>query len=108
MKFDLKKFGQALNMLGPAVLMLAGVPAPIIGMVIHGITVAESIKGATGAEKKAKVLELVRTSATTADMIVHPDVTDVDAEQITATVGNGIDAVIATINTVKNIPVKVS
>lgn len=105
-KFDLKQFGRAVQMLGPAILTLAGVSPVMIGLATHAIVVAEGIKGATGAEKKAAALELIRTGATAADALVHPDVQDVDVEQITATVSQGIDAVLTTVKTVENIPVK--
>jgi O-phosphoseryl-tRNA(Cys) synthetase len=106
MTFDAKKFGQVAMMLGPQVLLLAGVPAAIVGMITQEIVIAQSIKGASGAEKKAKVLDAVKNGAALTDALVHPDVNDVDEDQLTETVSNGIDAVISTINTVKNIPVK--
>lgn len=105
-KVNFKQFAQALSVLGPAILSVAGIPPSVITLVVHGISVAESIPSASGPEKKAKVLDMVKTSLTVGDALVHPDVQDLDVDQIVATTSHGIDTVIDTIHAVANIPKK--
>ena len=104
MKIDLKKFSHLVQLFAPAILQQVGVPAALTGLVMHGIIVAQGMPGATGAAKKASVQDLVKTGGAVADMAVHPGVNDLDEDQLAATVGVGIDAVIEVVNTVHNIP----
>lgn len=104
MHFDFKKFAAVVAQIGPIVLPMAGVPENLTSLIVHGITVAEAMPGKTGAEKKAYVQELVRTGAEGVNAAAGKPT--VDAAQLAGTVGLGIDAVINTMNTVKNIPVK--
>lgn len=104
MKFDFKKFATLVSQLGPIILPAAGVPPALTGLIIHGITVAEQIPGASGSEKKAHVTELVKTGAEGVNAATgHPTV---DAAQVSGAVSQGIDAVITTVKTIQNIPVK--
>lgn len=104
MKFDVKKFAALVSQLGPIILPMAGVPDTMTGLIVHGITIAQQMPGATGAQKKAYVLELVRTGAEGVNAATGK--TTVDSAQITGAVGNGIDAVISAVDTIHNIPVK--
>lgn len=103
MHFDLKKFASLVSQLGPIVLPMAGVPPALTGLIVHGITIAEAMPGKSGAEKRAYVQELVRTGAEGINTAAGKPT--VDANQLASTVGVGIDAVLDTIKTVKNIPV---
>lgn len=57
MRFDWK---QLLMTLAPIGLAAAGVPPVIIPVVLHAMTEAQSIAGASGPEKKAHVLNAVQ------------------------------------------------
>lgn len=98
MKLDWK---QLVAVLGP--LVLANVKhgdkiAPLVPTIVHGITEAESMKGATGAEKKAHALEIVNDAVTAINSVKGSDLLDpVDAHDAAA---HGIDTVVATVNLV--------
>lgn len=103
MKFDLKKFEQLVTIIGPPILQMVGVPSTVITLAAHGIVVAENIKGKSGAEKKAYVTELVSTGAQAVNAATGK--TLLDPAQLSGTVSQGIDAVVAAVNAVENIPV---
>lgn len=103
MHFDLKKFASLVSQLGPIILPMAGVPPALSGLIVHGITVAEAMPGKSGAEKKAYVQELVRTGAEGINIAAGKPT--INSAELASTVGLGIDAVLDTIKTVKNIPV---
>lgn len=70
----------------------------LLPLIMHGIQTAEGMKGATGAEKKAAALELVRTGlAGVAAAGKHP----LDEPSALAAVSHGIDAVVASVNAVQ-------
>ncbi len=71
----------------------------LLPLIMHGIQTAESMKGASGAEKKAKAIELVRTGLTGVETATgkHP----LDIPETAAAVDNGIDAVVGMVNAVK-------
>lgn len=70
----------------------------LLPLIMHGIQTAEGMKGATGAEKKAAALELVRTGlAGVAAAGKHP----LDEPSALAAVSHGIDATVAAINAVQ-------
>lgn len=71
----------------------------LLPLIMHGIQTAEGMKGATGAEKKAAALELVRTGLTGVETATgkHP----LDIPETAAAVENGIDAVVGMVNAVK-------
>ena len=107
MGFPWKKFVEVAQIVGPAALTLAGVPAPLIPLVVHGITLAEAAAETqtpmTGADKKAVALDAVRTGL--AGINAATGKTVVDEEQIGHVVGNAIDVAVAAVNAAKNIPV---
>lgn len=92
------KFADIVKTVGPAVLMvIPGVPPALIPLVVHGIVVAESLPGASGAEKKAHVVELVKTGLQGMNAAgVH-----VDADAVSGAVSQGIDATITAVNGIK-------
>lgn len=104
MKFDLKKFAAIVAQVAPIALMAAGVPPEVTAKVAHLIVIAQTKPGKTGAEKKAFVLDALRTGAGLTDDFHHPDIDDIDEEQLTGAVSEGIDGTIAMVNAVKNIP----
>lgn len=71
----------------------------LLPLIMHGIQTAESMKGASGPEKKAKAIELVRTGLTGVETATgkHP----LDIPETAAAVENGIDAVVGMVNAVK-------
>jgi hypothetical protein len=100
-KFDLKKFLQVLQIVGPVVLTLVpggGVAAVLIPTIIHAIGEAEQIKGAKGPEKKAHVMEIVDSAVAVANATSK---TKLDPAEVKATVDKGIDTVISTIHVVE-------
>jgi uncharacterized iron-regulated membrane protein len=88
--------------LAPIILPVTGVPAALVPLVLHGMTIAEHISGATGAQKKAAALELIQTGATAANTAAGRTLVDVDS--LTSVVSQGIDTTIASVNLVHNIP----
>lgn len=98
MKLDWK---QLVAVLGP--LVLANVKhgdkiAPLVPTIVHGITEAEGIKGATGAEKKAHVLIIANDAVTAINSVKGATV--LDPIEMHDAVAHGIDTVVATVNLV--------
>ena len=62
----MKKWLELLKALGPMILATAGVPPVAIPLIIHGIEVAEA-SGKPGADKKAIVMDGVKTAASTVE-----------------------------------------
>ncbi len=77
-----------------------GVPAVLIPAIVHGIAVAETIPGASGAAKKAAVIDLVTTGLQTANA-VKPGT--IDEASTVAAVSNGIDATVNAVNAVHSV-----
>ncbi len=77
-----------------------GVPAVLIPAIVHGITIAELIPGASGAAKKAAVIDLVSTGLQTANA-VKPGT--IDEAATVAAVSNGIDATVNAVNAVHSV-----
>jgi hypothetical protein len=100
-KFNLGKFAAMVNMLAPVVLMM--VPkgekvAPYVGSITAGIVAAQQIKGATGAEKKAHVLDLVAAGVATANATGK---VKLDQDEAVAVAGVVIDRVIGSVHAVE-------
>lgn len=96
----MNKWLELVRTLAPVI--LAVVPkgdkiAPLVPVILHGIAEAEAIKGATGEQKKAHVLELVQTGVTAANATgkVH-----LDPAELGAATSKGIDAVVQGVNAV--------
>jgi hypothetical protein len=106
MHVDWRKFATIVTRLAPIGLEAAGVPPELTGQITHLMVLAETKPGASGPEKKAYVLDALRTSAGITDGFVHPNVQDVDVDQLVAAASAGIDGAISMVNAVKNIPVK--
>lgn len=104
MHFDLKSFAKNVAKLAPILLPLAGVPPELTGLITHGITTAEHLPGATGAEKKAYVQDLVRTGAQSVNAAAGKTVVSVD--EVDSAVSTGIDAVVSAVKLAHNIPAK--
>jgi hypothetical protein len=98
------KWFNAILQLAPVIMPLAGVPAALVPLIMHGMIVAQHLPGADGATKKAYVLDLVSTGAATTNAAVGH--TLIDPVQATGAVSQGIDATIAAVNLAHNIPAK--
>jgi hypothetical protein len=102
MKFDRTKFLFILNIVAPAVLLV--VPgglalAPLVPLIVAGISHAEQIPHATGAAKKAAVLALVK-DAIAATNVAKPGT--VDPLLAVESADHGIDAVLAAIKGIEH------
>lgn len=100
MKFNLHKFLEVVGQIGPVV--LAAVPggekiAPLIPKIVHAIGEAEAIKGATGTEKKARVLNVAHEAAAIASATGK---VKMDPAEVEAIVSAGVDAVIGTVHVI--------
>ncbi len=88
--------------LAPFVLAaIPGVPPVLIPAIVHGIQTAEQIPGASGAQKKAAVLDLVATGLTTTNSIAGSQ--KIDASATLAAVSSGIDATVNAVNAVHSV-----
>ena len=101
MKFNLHKFLSLVKLLGPAVLV--SVPggekiAPHVDTIVNAIGEAEQIKGASGAEKKARVLSIVQAGVKTANATGK---VQLDPLEVQAIASDGIDAVIGTVHVIE-------
>jgi hypothetical protein len=100
MSFPWAKFVDVLKMVGvPVLSMIPGVPMGAIPFVLDGIQAAEAIQGADGPTKKAKALAIVSDGLNALNTAKGEVV--VDPVAVSGAVGNGIDAVITTVNAVK-------
>ncbi len=92
---DWKNFGRLVEQLAPiALAVIPGVPPALIPIIVHGIQTSEKL-GGTGAEKKAQVIDLARTSITATNIAAGKQV--IDPSTINA-VSNGIDTVVGVVN----------
>lgn len=101
MKFDLHKFLTIVGSVGPLVLLAvpgAGAIAPLIPTIIGAIGEAEAIKGATAAQKKAHVLNVVAAGVATANATGKVTLNPTD---VAAVASDGIDAVIGTVHVIE-------
>lgn len=71
----------------------------ILPLILSAIQVAEGIKGASGSEKKARALELVRLGLEGAETVSGKNILDnVETQEA---VSHGIDAAVHAVNAVK-------
>jgi hypothetical protein len=104
-KFTLDQFLVTLQLVGPSV--LAAVPggqkiAPLIPTITGAIAEAQAIAGATGAEKKAHVENIVAAGVVTANATGR---VALDPVAVSVIVGNGIDAVIGALRLLEQLHV---
>lgn len=100
MKLHLGKFTSLVRLLGPVV--LAAVPggekiAPHVTTVLDAIADAEQMKGASGAEKKARALAIVAKGVATANATGK---VKLDVSEVQAIAAHGIDAVVGAVTVV--------
>lgn len=71
----------------------------LLPLILNGIQTAESMKGASGPEKKAKAVELVRAGLAGVETATgkHP----LDIPEAAEAVDSGIDAVVHIVNSVQ-------
>lgn len=100
MGFDFRKFLAVLSEIAPPILKGVGGEAlvPLVPLIVTGIAEAEKLPGASGAEKKATVLELVK-KATAGTNIVRPGT--IDPALVESAAGHAIDAVITSVKAVQ-------
>jgi hypothetical protein len=101
MKFDFNKFLAVVAALGPVVLSVVpggGSIAPLIPTIVGAIVEAEAIKGATGAEKKAHVLNVVEAAVSVANATGK---VTLKPEEVQGVASLGIDTVISTIHVIE-------
>ena len=96
----LDRFLQILASIGPLVLGLIPETAPYAGLVTQGIAAAETMAGASGAQKKAAALQIITTGMTAANSAVGHVI--VDPAALTSLVSTGIDTTVAAVNLVQN------
>ena len=101
MKFDLHKTLMLINLLAP--IALANVKggekvSQFIPIVTNGIIAAEQMKGATGAEKKAHVLEIVTAGVQASNATGK---TAIDVHEVVTAAGAGIDATISAVHAIE-------
>lgn len=101
MKFNLHKFIEIVSTVGPVV--LATIPggdkiAPMIPRIVEGINAAEAIKGASGADKKRHVLNVVEQAIGVANQTGK---VSISAEEVKAITSQGIDTVVATVHVIE-------
>lgn len=95
------KWLAALEQIGPIVLAFTPL-APIAPAVVGGIQLAESLKGASGAQKKAIVQQIAVTAAQGAN--AQAGKTVIDPDLVSSTSSAVIDAVVQSVNLVKQTP----
>jgi len=93
------KWLEILKVIGPSILsLIPGVAPAIIPVVVHGIETAEATMK-SGADKKAAVISIANDAVTVTNSVAKKEV--IGPEVISA-VSNGIDAVISSVNAIKN------
>lgn len=100
MGFDFKKWLGILTMVAPVILMVVpggAALAPLIPVIVTGIADAQKKPGATGVEKKAFVMQLVKDTMIGTEL-VKPGL--VDPVVLADAASQAIDAVIATVNAI--------
>lgn len=98
MNFDLRKFLNIVKIVAPIALAAAGVPFGIVADVTAGIAAAESIPGATGAQKKASVVAIAQAALDAIPALS----TETKANALEA-VDEGVDTTIALTKAVHNV-----
>jgi hypothetical protein len=91
------KWFEVAQLLAPLVGLLIPGSAPVIPLIIRGVTEAEAIPGATGADKKAHVLNLVAASAEAETAIGTLTIPPAAALQIANAVFQAVDGVRAVV-----------
>ncbi len=91
------KWLEILKQLGPMVVATVVPGGAILAPIIVGaIAEAETIKGATGAQKKAAALNLVKAGAAGANAVAGKQV--IDPAKAVAAAESGIDTVVSVVN----------
>lgn len=96
------KWLDLVKLIAPAIVAATVPGGPVIGgLIVHGIDEAEQIAGASGAEKKAHVLEIVRSGLEGANAgLAAAGRPTLPATAILDAANKGIDTTIATVNLV--------
>jgi hypothetical protein len=95
---SLSKWLELVKVLAPTILTVvphADRIGPFVPLVLHGIEVAEGMKGATGADKKAAAIDLIATGLLGANAT---GTVKIDVEGVTTAASSAIDAIITAAN----------
>lgn len=101
MKFDFKKFVSILTIVAPVILLTVpggAALAPLVPLIVAGITDAQKQHGTTGAEKKAYVMALVQDAVNAIEQ-TKPGL--MDPGLLIGASDHAIDAVLATVKAVQ-------
>lgn len=108
MKFDLHAFLSVVRQVGPIILAAtpAGhkIPPELVPKIVDAIGEAQAIKGASGEEKKAHVLNVLGTAV---DVANTTGKVKLDADEIKGVASAGIDNVVATVKIIQGSKVAV-
>lgn len=101
----MSKWLDVLKTIGPMV-VAATVPggAVLAPIIVHAIAEAEALPGASGQEKKAHALELVKAGAEGVNAAAQKQV--LDPQLVHDTAENGIEAVVGAVNIVHSVKQK--
>lgn len=108
MKIDLHAILATIRQVGPIILATTPlghkIPPDLIPTIVDAIGEAQAIKGATGDEKKAHVMNVIGTAVDVANTTgkVH-----LDADEIKSVASTGIDNVVATVKIIHGAKVAV-
>lgn len=97
----LPRWLQLVKLLAPTIVAVAvpGVGPALAAAIADGIAEAEQIPGASGADKKAHVLNLVRAGAGAVNAASEPDaLQQAQVDGLVSAVGSGIDTAVAVVN----------
>jgi hypothetical protein len=82
--------------------LVPGVPPILVPLIVHGITEAQQITGASGADKKRHVLTIIADGITAVNAVKPGAIPDPAGVLVAA--GLGIDTTIATVNVIRALP----
>jgi hypothetical protein len=82
--------------------LVPGVPPILVPLIVRGITDAQQIKGASGADKKRHVLAIVADGITAVNAVKPGTIPDPAGVLVAS--GLGIDTTIATVNLIRALP----
>lgn len=94
---------QVVLQVAPVILIaVPGIPPVLVPLIVHGITEAQKIPGASGAVKKATVLAIVADGIAATNSVKPGTIPDPAAVIVAA--GLGIDTTIATVDLIHSLP----
>lgn len=98
---DKRKWFDIIKTVAPIVLMMIPGMAPLVPLVIFGITEAEQIRGASGPQKKQHVMEIVQAGLTGTNAVAKKEL--LPPQQTMQTVSAAIDTVVGVANLIDRV-----